>query len=65
MSAESQQTDTRNNRIAVGSGVLCTVKADSYIMQQQTNCWKRCFLWGPVLRLQNEDHLLLKERERS
>jgi hypothetical protein len=38
---------THFNGVTVGSAVSYMVCADSYIRQQQKNCWERCFLWGP------------------
>jgi hypothetical protein len=37
---------THNNGVNVGSGVFYEVHANSYVMQQQKNCWERCLLWG-------------------
>jgi hypothetical protein len=35
------------NASTAGNGVLLAVRADSYVMQQQKNWWKLCFLLGP------------------
>jgi hypothetical protein len=32
------------NGSTTGNGIFYVVPADSYIMQQQKNCWRQCFL---------------------
>jgi hypothetical protein len=36
-----------NSEATVESSVFYAVHANSYVMQQQKNCWERFFLWGP------------------